>query len=149
MFAEASDVNVLLEMIRATTLTDYITLEGNTQQLQLMNPAGFFKTYLIPNELPSQVGLGQTVTLEKGYYKGVIFDFPGAEVLVNGEWRPYDDTNKALITDQNPFTLQWRLNGNRLRKLGYKPGDTLAGKVIAVDDQWNDLNLSINMTLAL
>jgi hypothetical protein len=39
MFAEAEDVDVLLEMIRSTALTDYISLDGETQPLQLMNPA--------------------------------------------------------------------------------------------------------------
>ena len=53
MFAEAKDVNQLLEMIRSTCLTDYIRFDLNgdgdtndtykgqpeTQPLQLINPA--------------------------------------------------------------------------------------------------------------
>ena len=39
MFAEVKDVDELLEMIRSTCLTDYIRLDGQTQELQLMNPA--------------------------------------------------------------------------------------------------------------
>ena len=43
MFAEVEDVDELLEMIRSTALKDYIRFNGETQELQLMNPAWFFK----------------------------------------------------------------------------------------------------------
>ena len=149
MYAEVADVDQLLNMIRSSSdLRDHIRFNGEDQPLQLMNPAGFFRKYLMPG-VPASASIGDIVTLKKGYYKGVVFSIPGAEVLINGEWKPFDGTNKDLITAQNPFTLQWRLNGSRLRKLSYKPGDTLAGKVIAVDDQWNDLNLSIDISLEL
>ena len=149
MFAEVADVDQLLNMIRSSTdLRDHIRFNGEDQPLILMNPGGFFKKYLMPT-VPSSARLGENVMLKKGYYKGVVFSIPGAEVLINGEWKPFEDTDKELITAQNPFTLQWRLNGTRLRKLGYKQGTTLTGKVIAVDDQWNDLNLSIDITLVL
>ena len=78
--------------------------------------------------------------LEKGYYKGVVFSIPGAEVLVEGEWIPFDSENADLIKSQNPFTLEWRLNGTFLRKLGYGPGNPVTGRIIAVDDQWKGLN---------
>jgi hypothetical protein len=39
MKADVKDVNELLEMIRSTCLTDYIRLDGQTQELQLINPA--------------------------------------------------------------------------------------------------------------
>lgn len=151
MYAEVADVDQLLDMIRSTSLTDYIRFNGETQPLQLMNPGGFFKKYCMPGELSSNVSLGETVTLEKGYYKGVIFDFPGAEVLIDGKWIAYDNKNKNkdIIMSKNPFALQWRMNGDLLRKLGYKTGDTLSGRVITVDDQWNDLNLSVYSSLAL
>ena len=149
MYAEVADVNQLLNMIRSSSdLRDHIRFNGEDQPLILMNPAGFFKKYLTPS-VPASASLSENVTLKKGYYKGVAFSIPGAEVLVNGVWKPFDGTNKDLITALNPFTLQWRLNGARLRKLGYKSGDTLTGKIIAVDDQWNDLNLSLDITLTL
>ena len=68
---------------------------------------------------------------------------------INGEWIRYNDENKALILAQNPFTLEWRLNGDLLRKLGYKPGDIVKGTIIAVDDQWNGLSLSTEFTISL
>lgn len=37
--ADIQDVDELLEMIRSTALTDYIRLDGQTQPLQLINPA--------------------------------------------------------------------------------------------------------------
>ena len=161
MFAEVKDVDELLEMIRATALTDYIRFDLNgdgdtndninnqpeSQPLQLINPAGFFLKYLMPTEVPASISWSQTVALDKGYYHGLVFDIPGAEVKVNGEWIRYNDDNKDLILAQNPFTLEWRLNGDLLRKLGYKQGDTVKGKVIAVDDQWNGLSLSQDFSI--
>jgi hypothetical protein len=47
------------------------------------------------------------------------------------------------------MNLEWRLNGETLNSYGYKLGDIIKGEIIAVDDQWNGLNitkdLSINM----
>ena len=151
----------LLEMIRSTALTDYIHLDLNedgdtndiydghpeTVPLQLINPAGFYKKYLTPTSIPSSVSLSETVELLKGYYKGIIFDIPGAEVLVNGEWMSFDAKNKDLILSQNPMNLEWRLNGSLLRKYGYTPGQTIQGQIITVDDQWNGLRLENDFTI--
>ena len=163
MYAEVKDVDELLEMIRSTALTDYIRLDLNgdgdtndnydgqpeSQPLQLMNPAGLIKKYLMPNGLPSTIHTANTITLNKGYYKGVVFDIPGAEVAINGKWIAYSIANQSLIMSQNPMALKWRLNGDLLRKFGYKPGDTVKGKVIVVDDQWHGLNISKDVTIQM
>ena len=47
-----------------------------------------------------------------------------------------------LILAQNPMNLEWRLNGETLNNYNYKPGDTISGQIIAVDDQWNGLNIT-------
>ena len=112
-----------------------------------MNPAGFFMKYLMPKDLPTSVSWSKSVALSKGYYHGLVFDIPGAEVNINGEWIRYNDDNKDLILAQNPFALEWRLNGSLLRKLGYKQGDTINGKVIVVDDKYHGLNLSQEITI--
>jgi hypothetical protein len=148
MYAEVADANQLLSMIRSSSgLTDHIRFNGEDQPLILMNPGGFFKTYCMPGELSSQVSLGESVTLEKGYYKGVVFDIPGAEVNLGGTWTPVTAASRDAIMAQNPFTLQWRLNGAMLRKYGYKTGDTVKGTILAVDDQWHGLNLSKEITI--
>lgn len=162
MFAEVKDVDELLDMIRSTTLTDFIRLDLNgdgdtddvvrfdtddgsyieqpeSQPLQLINPAGFFREYNLPKDLPEEIKTSETLQLEKGYYKGVVFDIPGAEVLIEGEWTPYDQENADIIKAQNPFTLEWRLNGERLWQLGYAD-KTIEGTIITVDDQWKGLN---------
>ena len=164
MFAEVKDVDELLDMIRnSTELKDYIRFDLNgdgdtddicdgqpeSQPLILMNPAGFFLKYLMPKELPSTIILSQTADLSKGYYHGLAFDIPGAEVNINGEWISFSAENKDLILAQNPFDLEWRLNGDLLYKYGYKQGDTLNGRIIAVDDQWNGLNLSQNISITV
>lgn len=150
MYSEVKDVDELLEMIRATCLTDYIRLDGfDPQPLQLINPGGFFLKYLMPTGVPSSLKVSQTFALNKGYYKGLFFDIPGAEVKIGGEWTAVTADNKATIMGQNPFTLEWRLNGNTLRKYGYKPGDTIKGTVVAVDDSFNGLNLSQDFCLIL
>lgn len=157
MFAEAKDVDELLEMVRSSSLTDYIRFDLNgdgdtddhvdglpeSQPLQLIYPAGYILKYLMPLSLPSSIKPGETIVLEKGYYHGVAFDIPGAEVLIDGQWIAYSDNNKDQILAQNPMTLQWRLNADSdlLRKMGYKQGDTLTGQILVVDDQWNGLNI--------
>lgn len=142
MYAEVADANQLLSMIRSSSgLTDHIRFNGEDQPLILMNPAGFFLKYHMPT-MPSAVGSGETVSLTKGYYKGVVFDIPGAEVNLSGTWTPATAANRDAIMAQNPFPLKWRLNGAMLTKYGYKTGDVVRGSVIAVDDQWHGLNLS-------
>lgn len=161
MFAEVKDVDELLEMIRSTALTDYIRFDLNgdgdtddvcdgqpeSQPLILMNPAGFFLKYLMPVNLSITVKQDGTAALQKGYYHGVVFDIPGAEVKINGEWIRYNSQNKDAILAQNPMTLEWRLNGDLLRKLGYKQGDTLTGHMLVVDDQWNGLTITKDISV--
>ena len=149
LYAEVADVDELLEMVRSTALTDYIRLDGMTQPLQLINPAGFYKKYLTPTSIPSSVSMGETIELQKGYYKGIAFNIPGAEVKIGDEWIPFDSTHKDLILAQNPMHLTWRINGNLLKKMGYTTGQTIEGQIITVDDQWNGLRLEVPMTITI
>ena len=147
MFAEAKDAFELLDMVRSTCLTDYIRLDGETQPLQLINPAGLYKKYLTPQNLPATISSGETVNLDKGYYKGVLFSIPGAEVKINGEWIAFDNKNQDLILSQNPMNLEWRLNGELLEKYGYASGQAVEGRIITVDDQWGGLRLEVPMSI--
>ena len=143
MYAEAKDAFELLDMVRSTCLTDYIRLDGQTQPLQLINPAGLYKQYLTPQNLPTAISIGETIPLDKGYYKGVLFAIPGAEVKIGDEWIAFDNRNKDAILSQNPMTLEWRLNGELLKKYGYTPGQTVEGQIITVDDKWGGLRLEV------
>ena len=150
-------------MIRSTALTNYIRLDMNgdgdtddvyngqpeTQPLQLINPAGVFKKYCLLSDIPSSIQAGEIIPLTKGWYKGLLFSIPGTEVLINGEWISFDAKNKGLILSQNPMNLEWRLNGNLLRKMGYTSGQTIQGQVVTVDDQWNGLRLEVPMTITI
>ena len=149
MYAEAKDVFELLDMVRATCLTDYIRLDGMTQPLQLINPAGLYKQYLTPKDLPASIPGNETLTLNKGYYKGVLFSIPGAEVKIGGEWIAFDNKNKDTILSQNPMTLEWRLNGDLLKKYGYTTGQTVEGQVITVDDKWGGLRLEVPISVKI
>ena len=163
MYAEVKDVDELLEMIRSTALTDYIRFDLNgdgdtddvvdgqteSQPLILMNPAGFFLKYLMPTVLPASIKTDETIALEKGYYHGVVYQIPGAEVNINGQWIAFDNTNKDLIFAQNPMTLQWRLNGELLNKYGYKPGDIVNGQILVVDDQWHGLTINKDFSFSI
>ena len=147
MYAEAKDVFEIVDMVRSTWLTDYIRLDGQTQPLQLINPAGLYKKYLTPQNLPTAISAGETINLDKGYYKGVLFSIPGAEVKINGQWVAFDNNNKDAIMTQNPMTLEWRLNGDLLKKYGYTSGQTVEGQIITVDDKWGGLRLEVPMTI--
>ena len=165
MFAEAKDVDELLDMVRSTCLTDYIRFDLNgdgdtddninnqpeTQPLQLINPAGYIQKYLMPMALPASIKIGEAIALEKGYYKGVLFNIPGAEVKINGQWIAYNDKNRDQILAQNPVALEWRLNADSdlLRKLGYSSGDILTGQILVADDQWNGLNITKDFSIIL
>ena len=163
MFAEVADVDQLLSMIRSTCLTDHIHFDLNgdgdtndihegqpeTHPLQLINPGGFFKKYCMAVDLPSAIGPNETIDLTKGWYKGLIFNIPGTEVKVDGEWIAFDAKNKDLILAQNPMNLTWRINGNLLKKMGYTTGQTIEGQIITIDDQWNGLRLEVPMTITI
>lgn len=141
MYAEVEDVDQLLDMIRSSTdLRDHIIFEGEDQPLILMNPAGFFKKYLMPADSTISIQTEEIIELNKGYYKWVVFDIPGAEVLIEGEWIAYSKDNESEIKSQSPMTLQWRINWDLCKKMGYK-SDTINWKIVVVDDQWNGLNI--------
>ena len=72
---------------------------------------------------------------------------PGAEVNINGEWIPFTNNNKDIILAQNPMNLEWRINGELLNSYGYKPGDTVNGHIIVVDDMWNGLNMTKDFSI--
>jgi hypothetical protein len=91
----------------------------------------------MPTNLPTSIKTDENITLEKGFYHGVIYQIPGAEVNINGQRIPFTDENKDLILTQNPMTLEWILNGKLLNNYGLKNGDTINGQIIVVDDQWN------------
>ena len=149
MKADVANIDELLTMIRTSTnLKDHIRFNWEDQPLILMNPAWLFIKYHMPNNLPSSIQSSQTVSLSKGYYKWVIFNIPWAEVKINWEWTAYNDANKSLIKSQNPMTLEWRINGDLCRKLGYKWKD-IKGKVIVVDDKWNGLNMEKEFSVSI
>lgn len=141
MKADVKNADELLDMLRATSLTDQMQYGDVIQPLHQINPAGFFQQYLMPLSLPVTVGEGPYVQLEKGFYKGVIFDIPGAEVNIDGEWVSAIAANQNRIKSQDPFTLQWRLNVPKLISMGYGNNSTITGHVIVVDDQFAGLNL--------
>lgn len=149
MFAEVENVDKLLEMVRSTALTDHIRFNGEDQPLQLMNPAGFFQKYLMPTALPTNLKADETVALEKGYYHGIVYQIPGAEVNINGQWIAFTDENKEIILSQNPMTLEWRLNGELLNSYSNKSGDTVDGQIIVVDDMWNGLNIAKDFSVSI
>ena len=148
--ADVTDANELLQMIEGSLADpDYISLNGEKQALQKYSPANFIKKYLMPENLPTEVKSNETVALEKGYYKGIIFNIPGAEVLIGGEWIACTQQNAEKIKAQNPFNLEWRINGDLCQQYGKKTGDVIEGTIILVDDQWNGLSITLPFSVTL
>jgi len=148
--ADVADADELLQMVEGSLADpDYISLNGEKQALQKYSPANFIKKYLMPENLPTEVKSNETVALEKGYYKGIIFNIPGAEVLIDGEWTACTEQNASKIKAQNPFTLEWRLNGDLCQQYGKKTGDVIEGTIILVDDQWNGLSITLPFSVTL
>ena len=171
MGADIEDVDALLDRMRTTALTDYIRFDLNgdgdtddivdiptddgyiqqpeSQPLQLISPAGVFKKYNMPQDLPTQIKADETLPLNKHFYNGVAFLIAGAEVLINGQWIAFSNENSTLVMAENPMTLQWRLNGELLKKYGYTSGQTVEGQIITVDDKWGGLRLEVPMTIQM
>ena len=147
LHADLESVDPLLEMARSTSLENSISLDGQTQKLQRLNPAGYFMKYCMTTGIPSSIALDETVSLNKEWSKGLIFNIPGAEVLIGDEWIPFTAENARRIKAANPMNLEWRINGALLRKYGYTSGQTLQGQIITVDDQWNGLRLEKEFTV--
>ena len=150
LHADVKDADMLLLMIESSlTAPDYISLNGQRQALPKYSPANFAKKYCMTTTIPSSIGQGETVTLTKEWYKGLIFAIPGAEVQVNGEWIPFTAENASQIKAANPMHLEWRLNGALLRKYGYSSGQIIQGQIITVDDQWNGLRLEVPVSITI
>lgn len=147
--ADIHDADELLSMLCSTSSTDYIRFEGQTQPLHLISLAGVIQKHLMPEALPTVIGSGEAIPLEPGYYHGVFFDIPGAEVLIDGEWVRVSAENEQLIKAQNPFTLKWRLSGEQLLNIGYKPGETVEGTIKLIDDKFGGLRLEKKFKVTL
>ena len=148
MFAEIKDIDELLDMIKSTSLKDYTRYDDMTQELHLINPAWFIKEYLMPKDLPLEISSWDIIDLNKGYYKWIIFDIPWAEVNINWNWIPYNEENKSLIKQQNPFNLEWRLNWDLCKKLWYnKNNNNIKWNIIIIDEKYNGLNISNNINI--
>ena len=148
--ADVTDANELLQMIEGSLADpDYISLNGEKQALQKYSPANFIKKYLMPENLPTELSINETKELSKGSYMGVVFNILGAEVLIDGEWTACTEQNATKIKAQNPFTLEWRLNGDLCQQYGKKTGDVIEGTIILVDDQWNGLSITLPFSVTL
>ena len=120
MKPDLKNVQELKTLVINSSNTDYIEKDWEKQKLSLPSPAWFFKKYCMPTTQSLPVKQGETKSLEKGSYKGIVFNIPGAEVNINGQWIAFDDKNRDAIIAQNPFSMKWRISGVLLRKLGYK-----------------------------
>ena len=47
------------------------------------------------------------------------------------------------------MNLELRINGEILRKYGYSFGQTILGKMLAVDDQWNGLSMEKEIAIQI
>ncbi len=103
----------------------------------------------MPENLPTELSINETKELSKGSYMGVVFNILGAEVLIDGEWTACTEQNATKIKAQNPFTLEWRLNGDLCQQYGKKTGDVIEGTIILVDDQWNGLSITLPFSVTL
>ena len=146
MKADTPNVPELMNMIRNTSLTDQIHLDWQTQNLHLINPAWFIKEYLMPTT-PSDINEWSIISLEKWFYKWVIFEIPWAEVNINWEWIPYNKENQSLIKSQNPFNLEWRLNWKIAKKMWYNQTNPIKWKIIISDDKFNWLNVTKDVSI--
>lgn len=149
MYAGVPNVNQLLNMIRSSSLTDYIRFNGEIQELQLINPAWFFQMFNLPNDLPNKINPWEIITLNKWEYLWIIFDIPWAEVYINWEWVAYNNTNEHIIKSQNPMHLNWRINWDLCRKMWYNNSKTILWKIIAVDDERKWLGFGKDFTISV
>ena len=159
MHADVKDVDELLDMIRSTALTDHIRFDLNgdwdtedkidgqpeSQPLQLINPAWVFEKYCMIMDIPSSIKPWEIVTLNKWRYKWLVLNIAWTEVKINWQWVEYNKANESLIKSQNPMNLEQRINWDLVAK--YSKNWSVKWKLIAVDDQWNGLNMEKDITI--
>ena len=157
LFAEINDADQLIEMMRSTSLTDYIRFDLNwdgdtndnyegqpeSQPLQLINPAWYIEKYLMPNNLPWDINPWEIKPLNKWYYKWLIYNWPWVEVKIDWQWIASNEANESLIKSQNPMTLEWRHN-EILRRKQWHWWENININIIPVDDKRNGLNMQFN-----
>ena len=90
----------------------------------------------MPDNLPSAIGLDESIVLDKGYYPGNIFMGPGVKVEIDGEWIPCDEGHRNVVESGNPMMLRFAVDGDLLLKQGYKSGSKVKLCIVAVDDRW-------------
>ena len=134
--------------------------QKETVPLQLISSGEVFRTYgMAINEtgwkrpsiqLPTTIAPWQIVYISKWWYELPIFQAPGVEVNIDGEWIPFSNQYTDLIKTKNPAYLERRLNGDLLSQMWYKPWDTIQWTVQAVDDTWwwlKDISKSFTITM--
>ena len=132
------DINPLINWVRSTALKNYIRLDWNAQELQMINPAWYFNEYALLADVPSRINPGETVMLTKWlWYKWLVFAIPWAEVFINWKWWvPYCKENESLIKSQNPMDAEWRFSWDLAVEFWYEWKE-VEGEIIVVDDNWN------------
>ena len=135
--------------------------QPETQPLHLISSGEVFRTYgMAINEtgwkrpsiqIPTSIAPWQIVPISKWWYQLYIFQCPGVEINIDGEWIPFSDQYTDLIKTKNPAHLERRINGDLLLQMWYKPWDIIQWTVQAVDDTWWWLKgiekpFTINMT---
>ena len=134
--------------------------QPETVPLQLISPGEVFRTYgMAINEtgwkrpsiqLPTSIAPWETLPISKWWYELPIFQIPGAEVNIDGEWIPFSNQYTDLIKTKNPAHLERRINGDLLSQMWYKPWDIIQWSVQAVDDTWwwlKDISKSFTITM--
>ena len=130
--------NDLLYEIWETSDTRNMTLNNETVQIKVASPRWMAKKHLIPRNIPTEIRAWEFIILPKWKYWWVIFDIPGFEVFIEWKWWiPYNNENKPLIFQYNPFKLDKRLNWTLARKYLWK--GTAQMVIRLVKDNWEDI----------
>lgn len=146
LHADVNNADELLEMMESCTANpDYISLNWKKQALQKYSPANFAEKYCMIMDIPSSIKPWEIITLNKWRYKWLVLNIAWTEVKINWQLVEYNKANESLIKSQNPMNLEQRINWDLVAK--YSKNWSVKWKLIAVDDQWNGLNMEKDITI--
>ena len=87
--------------------------------------------------------------LEKWEYPLIIFDTPWSMVKINWQWIPCNKENWYRLKNTNISWCERCIDGNELKKLGYKPWNSIKWNVIVLDEEGGKFNITIPIVIEI
>jgi len=133
---QSKNTKELIENLKTSEDTDYISLNWKTVELPLINLWKLLINNFTPKNLPTEIRPWEIIPLESPYCLG-FFNWPWVEIYINWDWVVCDKLNENIIKSQNPSTIKQRLNGDLCVKT-WNLWKTIQLKYYILDDDFSN-----------